>query len=177
MYAIRGPNVSSEVAALCVLHAMSADTCPLYPMLLHGARGVPEYQHLFDKYCAAFTSAPPRGRSPLDVVAAFGDLEAPGISPDHLKVPLGSRATHAELDADGSGGGVFDPLAFQLHLTHADMQRVLKDVVARFNLNDDQVPTLPHSLLIAAALFTPIQRPVCVPGNCCFQAAALVSRL
>jgi hypothetical protein len=96
--------VSSEVAALIVLHDLTPRTFPLGPVLLGGRGGIP-----------AFASAE-------------ADEEAKGSFP-------GLPTTEDEVDVPAS----CNPAVFRLHMTRDEMETAKDKVVARFNLNEDQV--------------------------------------
>ena len=140
MYAIRGPNVSSEVAALCVLHGITAESCPLYPVLLHGGGGVADTLRLSRQYAATFDAARPA--APLSRLA--GLLEGIGDDDGGLPGPPGRPAMVRQRSVDRGGDdvplqGCYDPLTFHLTLHREAMLAVVDAVVADFGLNEDQV--------------------------------------
>lgn len=128
VFAIRGPNVSSEVAALMVLHDLTPRIFPLGPVLLGGRGGIP-----------AFASAE-------------ADEEAKGSFP---ALP----ATEDEVDVPAS----CNPAVFRLHMTRDEMETAKDKVVARFNLNEDQVAVLDHALSWFRAEDDPVSPPPASP--------------
>jgi hypothetical protein len=130
IYAIRGPNVSSEIAALSVLHTLTADSCPLAPILMAGAAGQRDFQQ-----CPSARTAV--ASTPLSIAAALA-----GLGDDDGGIGGGATGS--------AGTPSLDPLTFHLHMSTMEMNDVLQDVVEKFHLNDDQVRC--YSILLCRAL-------------------------
>jgi hypothetical protein len=132
VFAVRGPNVSGEVASLSVLGCMTATSSPLAPVLLHGADGA--------------------------AAAAAAEQAAAAAGP--APPAAGSRARPAEADPGTLGALPCTAAAFTLALSRGEMEAEVEEIAASFQLNEDQVrgvgadvrvtvlrPCLSHSFL------------------------------
>jgi hypothetical protein len=114
VYAIRGPNASSDVNMLAVLQAMETSPCPLSPVLVKGASGGRE---------ASAMVLPTQIPGSSATVINFDDASA-GTQP--------SSARKAPPEPD----------PFDVDISEADMSAIRERIVAQFTLNCDQAAVL-----------------------------------